>query len=285
MFQRAGPRASIRWWHCAMSDRGFGRVRMLWARLRDTVRQPPRDQEFRDEIEEHITLLAERYRRQGMTRDAAMQAARRQFGNTTLLQEDRWRLQTMPALERVRGDLTYAARTLRKNPGFAAAAIVTLALGIGANTAIFSVCHAVLFKPLPYAEPDRLVMLWEQPRGGKVSGVAPANFADWRAESQSFTDMAAVSGASFILGGQTEAARLTGAYATASFFSLLGVPFTLGRNFTAEEDGAGQNRVSILSHRVGQQRFGGDRDIAGRSVTLNDDSYIILGVLPAGFQF
>jgi putative ABC transport system permease protein len=165
----------------------------LWARLRGSVRHPPRDQEFRDEIEEHVTLLAERYRRQGLAPDAAMLAARRQFGNTALLQEDRLALQTIPAVERVRADLTYAIRMLRKNPGFAAAAVVTLALGVGANTAIFSVCNAVLFKPLPYAEPDRLVMLWERMRDGKLSTVAQANFFDWRAGSRSFSDMAAVS--------------------------------------------------------------------------------------------
>ena len=269
-----------------MSNRAFRRqVRTLWARLRATLRQPPRDQAFRDEIDEHISLLAERYRRQGMAADAAMLAARRQFGNTTLLKEDRWTMQTMPALERGRGDLTYAARMLRKNPGFAAAAIVTLALGIGANTAIFSICNAVLFAPLPYTEPDRIVMLWEHPRGGRFSGVAPANFVDWRAESQSFTDMAAVSGTSFILAGQDEAARLPGASVTASFFSVLGVRFALGRDFLPEEDRPGQHRVAILSHQIWQQRFGGDRDIAGRAVMLNDDRYIIVGVLPAGFQF
>src|SRR5215472_6554769 len=162
----------------------------LWARMRDTVRNEP-DLELQAELEEHVRLLAERYRRQGMTSEAAMLAARRQFGNTTLLQEDLRAMQMIPAIEALRGDLTYAVRTLRRNPGFAATAVVTLALGIGASTTIFSLCNAVLFKPLPYAEPNRIVKLSERMPDGKPSDVAPANFVDWRNGSHSFTDMAA----------------------------------------------------------------------------------------------
>src|SRR5215510_14647095 len=163
----------------------------LWERMRDTVRNEPRDSEFQAEIEEHLRLLAARYRRQGMTADAAMLAARRQFGNTTLLQEDLRAMQMIPAIESLRRDLTYAVRMLRRNPGFAATAVLTLALGIGANTTIFSVCNAVLFKPLPYAEPDRIGMLSERLPDGKPSNVASANFVDGRKGSHSFTDMAA----------------------------------------------------------------------------------------------
>ena len=173
-----------------------------------------------------------------------------------------------PRIETVRGDLAYAARMLRKNPGFAAAAVLTLALGIGANTAIFSICNAVLFKPLPYAEPDRIVTLWERSSNGKLSTVAQANFVDWRNESRSFSDMAPMNSSSFILGGQGEATRLVGAGVSSNFFSLLGVRLRCGRNFLPEEDRPGQNRVAILSHRIWQQRFGADREIVGRHITL-----------------
>ena len=261
-----------------------------WERLRRTIRDEPRDLEFQAEIEEHVRLLAERYRRQGMADEAAMLAARRQFGNTVLLQEDRRALQTMPAIEAFRSDLVFGVRMLRKNPAFALAAVVTLALGIGANTAIFSVCNAVLFKPLPYADPDRLVMLWERAGAGPLTPVAPANFVDWRGASRSFSEMAAFNpgfGGSigFILDGHSDATRLSGAKVSSNFFSVLGVRFTLGRSFLPEEDRPGQDRVAILSHRLWQERFGGDRGIAGSRVTLDDMSYTVVGVLPADFRF
>jgi putative ABC transport system permease protein len=240
-------------------------------------------------MEEHVRLLAERYRRQGMTAEAALLAARRQFGNPTLLKEDLRTMQIMPSIEALRRDLTYAARMLRKNPGFAAAAVITLALGIGANTAIFSVCNAVLFKPLPYAEPDRIVALSERQSDGKLGEVSPANFVDWHDASRSFSGMGATRvssfAPSFILGGQSEASRLVGDSVTSSFFSVLGVQFTLGRNFLPEEDRPGQNRVAILSYAAWSVRFGADRDIVGKTITLDDESYTVVGVLPASFQF
>ena len=186
-------------------------------------------------------------------------------------------------------DLRYGQRMLWKNPGFTFIAVLTLALGIGANTAIFSVCNAVLFKPLPYAEPDRIVMLSEKQRDGTLGDVALANFVDWRDASQSFSGMAAARVASFaptfILGGQSEASRLVGDSVTSGFFSVLGVQFVLGRNFLPEENQPGRNHVAILSYAAWSARFGADRDIVGKKITLNDDSYTVVGVLPPGFQF
>jgi putative ABC transport system permease protein len=266
------------------------RLATAWERLRRTIRDEQRDVEFESEIEEHVRLLAERYRKQGMAEEPAMLAARRQFGSVAMLQEDRRAMETMPSVEAFRSDLIFGVRMLRKNPAFALAAAVTLALGIGANTAIFSVCNAVLFKPLPYADPDRIVMLWERNGAGTLMPAAPANFVDWRGASRSFSEMAAFSSGfggnvSFVLDGHTEAARLSGATVSSNFFSVLGVRFTLGRSFLPEEDRPGQNRVAILSHRVWQERFGAERDIAGSPVTLNDVSYTVVGVLPADFRF
>ena len=265
------------------------RLARLWMRVLGTVRNESLDSDFQSEVEDHVSLLTERYRRQGMTEQAAMLAARRQFGNTTLVREDRKNMRMFPAIESLRADLTYALRMLRENPGFAAAAVVTLALAIGANTAIYSVCHAVLFTPLPYAEPSRIVTLWERQRDGALGNVAPANFVDWRDASQSFSGMAAVTASSFasgfILGGQSDASRLAGANVSSSFFSVLGVRFMIGRSFLPDEDQPGQNRVAILSYAAWSERFGADRDIAGQAITLNDERYTVVGVLPASFQF
>jgi predicted permease len=264
----------------------MSRLRVLIGKLLGLFRHRSDKLEFDAEMQEHLDLLEERYLRQGMTPENAAQAARRQLGNTTLLREDRRALQTIPAIEAFWSDLAYALRMLRKNPGFATAAVVTLALGIGANTAIFSVCNAVLLKPLPYSEPGRIVMLWEQPRGGTPHTVAPANFVDWREQTDSFNEVAAIrSSSTLILSGQGEPARLSGAAVSSNFFSLLGVRFALGRDFLPEEDRSGRNHVAILSHRTWQERFGAQPDIAGNHITLNDTSYTVVGVLPPDFQF
>ena len=258
-------------------------------RIRGTVRKEPGDLELQEEIEEHIRLLTERYRRQGMTADVAMRAARQQFGNMTLLKEDRRNMQVLPAVDSLRADVIHALRMLRKNPGFAAAAVLTLALGIGANAAIFSVCNAVLFKPLPYADPSRIVTLWERQRDGTLGDVSPANFVDWRGASRSFAAMGAIRASSFassfILGGQREASRLAGGDASSGFFPVLGVRFLLGRNFLPEENLPGRNRVVILSYPTWRDRFGADREIAGKAIVLDGNSYTVVGVLPADFRF
>jgi putative ABC transport system permease protein len=251
-----------------------------------SFRDEPRDLDFVAEVEEHVGFLAHRYRAQGMASKDAELAARRQFGNTVLLEEDHRTMLTIPTIDELRGDLIFAARTLRKNPGFAVAAVLTLALGIGANTAIFSLCNAVLFIALPYSDPDRIVMLWETVRGGKLITVAPANFVDWRNSGRSFSEMAAVSpNSGFTTAAQNEIVRLTGAGVSANFFSVLGIRFALGRGFLPEEDRPGNNQVAILSHRVWLQRFGGENGITGRTVRLNDAPYTVVGVLPDEFQF
>ena len=265
--------------------KGMTWLRKIVERVRGIFGTRADDLEFDAEIQEHLRLLTERYRRQGLTPENAELAARRQFGNTTLLREERKAMQTIPVLEAFWNDLVYALRMLRKNPGFATTAVLTLALGIGANTAIFSVCNAVLLKPLPYSEPDRIVLLWEHRRGGTPQTVAPANFVDWREQTRSFSEVAAIRSTSMTLIGQGEPARLKGAAVSWNFLSLFGVPLTLGRNFLAEEDQPERNHVVILSYQMWQERFGARPDVVGRPMTLNDTSHTVVGVLPPGFQF
>src|SRR5689334_5582292 len=183
-------------------------------------------------------------------------------------------------------DIRYGIRMLARNPAFTVVAVIALALGIGANTAIFSVVNAVLLRPLPYAQPDRLMMIRETklPQFPEFS-VSPANFLDWQKQNTVFERMAAVQGAAFNLIGVGEPERLQGQRISDGFFAMLGATPALGRDFLAEEDQPGHNQVVILSHGLWQRRFGGDPNILGQAVTLNGQSYTIVGVMPSDFRF
>jgi putative ABC transport system permease protein len=184
-------------------------------------------------------------------------------------------------------DLRYGVRMLMKNPGFTLIAVLSLALGIGANTAIFSAVNAVLLQALPFPKPDRLVMVWEDaselgfPRGTP----APANYADWKAQQTAFAALAALNMRSFNLTGDGEPERVAAYGATADFFSLLGVQPLLGRTFLPEEDQPGAPKVVVLSYMLWQQRYGGERSVIGRELLLNGEKYTVVGIMPAGFQF
>jgi putative ABC transport system permease protein len=183
--------------------------------------------------------------------------------------------------------MTYAIRSLLRRPVFSAVAILTLALGIGANAAIFSVVNAVLLRPLPYPSPERLMMLWTyNPRQGfdKDVGTYP-NFEDWRRENRSFEHLAAYTGASYTLTGAGEPAQIRAAIGTPGFFDTLGVPAARGRVFEAREGTAGGDRAVVLAHGLWQRRFGGDQAIVGKSVVLNGVSHEVIGVMPEGFAY
>lgn len=184
-------------------------------------------------------------------------------------------------------DLRYGARMLVKQPGFTVIAVLTLALGIGANAAMFSVINAVMLRPLPFYEPDRLAMIWEDASfiGFPQDTPAPGNFADWKAQSQTFEDMAARGNRSFNLAGDGEPEKLQAYEVTANFFPLLGVKPALGRNFSPEEDQPGAPKVAIISHNLWQNRYGADPAILNRNILLNDEPYTVIGVMPANFQF
>jgi len=190
-------------------------------------------------------------------------------------------------MENLLQDIRYGIRTLAKNPGFTAVAVLTLALGIGANTAIFSVVENLLLRPLPYPQPDRLVEIANSypPQLPKV-GLSPGDYADWRRQNASFSEMGAYAKITqgFNLTGEGEPQRVTAVYADDGLFPMLGVRPIMGRAFLPEEDRAGSAPVVILGHRLWQSRFGGDPGVVGRSISLDNQRYTIVGVLPAGMQ-
>jgi len=182
-------------------------------------------------------------------------------------------------------DLRYAVRTLVERPGFTVVAVLTIALGVGGTTAMFGVVDAVLLRPLPYAEPDRLVMLWTRTPGGPQAAASWPEFVDWREQSHSFADMAVWRGQSVSLTGGAEPERVVGAFVSDRFFPLLGARPALGRTFTAEEtDPATARPVAVLGHGLWQRRFGSDPGILGRSLVLNGQSHTVVGVLGPDFD-
>ena len=190
-------------------------------------------------------------------------------------------------METLLKDVRYAVRGLVKRPGFTIIALITLALGIGANTAIFSVVNAVLLRPLPFRDPEQLVIVWEDATfaGFPLNTPAPANYVDWKTQNQSFTDMAATAETSFNITGDGDPERVTAYSVTANFFPVLGVQPLLGRGFLPEEDRPGANKVVVLSYKLWQTRYGGDPQIINRDIQLNGEKHSVVGVMPASFQF
>ena len=190
-------------------------------------------------------------------------------------------------METLLKDVRYGVRGLLKRPGFTIIALITLALGIGANTAIFSVVNAVLWRPLQFRDPEQLVVVWEEASfaGFPTNTPAPANFVDWKNQNQSFADMAAASSDSFNLTGDGEPERIQANSANANFFQLFGVQPLIGRGFLPEEDRPGGNKVAVLSYSLWQSRYGGDRGVINREILLNGQKHTVVGVMPAGFQF
>ena len=182
-------------------------------------------------------------------------------------------------------DLRYGVRTLRKNPGFATVAVLTLAIGIGANTAIFSFVNGVLLKPLPYGEPERIVRVLEKPPGGGRNGISTLNYLDWQKDNTVFEYMAAQTGGSVTLTGVNEPIQLRGARVSQHYFDIFGIKAVLGRTFAANEDQLGQERVAVLSHALWDSQFGADPKVIGRSITLDGAPYTVIGVLPPGGAF
>src|SRR5438094_812718 len=265
------------------------------ARLAELSLSPVREVEIVEELSQHLEEEYERALSCGASEDEARQQALEQLNAPDLLGRRQKQLElrvsqnlvTLGAEGKINifadlwQDLRYALRTLAKNPAFASIAIVVIALGIGANSAIFSVVNAVLLRPLPFKNPEQLVMVWENAThlGFPKNTPSPPNFVDWQKQNTVFTGMAAMSERSFNLTGVGEPERLDGRRVSANLFDLLGVPALIGRTFVPDDDRPGTHLV-LLSHSLWQRRFGSDPAVIGRALSLNGESYTVIGVMP-----
>lgn len=265
---------------------GDGMVRKLLARVRASLKRDRFDTEFSDELEAHLTLLQERFEREGMTYEEARYSAERQLGGVTRVKENVHERRGLPLFETVGQDVNYAIRQLRKAPAFTMAAMLTLALGIGANTAIFSVVKAVLLSPPPYRDPGRLVMVWEQNlhRDWHHNIVSAANFLDWREHNDVFTDMAIFKTAMFSLNGSGDPIEVNAERVSPNLFPLLGVEPLLGRDFFPEEGKAGAANVAIIGNALWRSRYGSDPKLIGKQILLDEQSYTVVGIMPVSFS-
>jgi putative ABC transport system permease protein len=275
----------------------------LLRRIRYLLHRSEHSEELEEEMRLHMELRERQLRERGMASGDAHFAARREFGNRAEIEIASSAVWGWTWLESLAQDVRYAVRALRKTPGFVTIAVVTLAIGIGMNTAVFSIVNAVMLRSLPYPEPDRLVSIWEQIRPQAAepnmkssavplgsagtrnrNSVAPANLMDYRSGTTAFEGLAAVDALAMNLTGIGTPERITGERVTANYFSVLGVAPELGRTFTEAEDGEGSDRVVVLAHSFWQRHLGGDQSVIGQTLTFDSRPFVVIGVMPPAFQ-
>jgi predicted permease len=255
---------------------------LLVRRLLALFRARRFDDQLDDEVQAHLELAERDAIAAGLSREDARREARRRFGNIERMKDehrDRRSVRWMGTLAR---DFRYGLLLLKRDPGFAFVAISVMAIGIGANTAMFSLMDAVLLKPLPYPEPERIVRVWEAPSPTSRNGISTLNFVDWKRLSTSFEALSAVRGLNVALTGNGDPARLGGVLVSADYFEVFGVGAALGRTFLRGEDQPGASRVVVLSHATWQGRFAGDPAILNRDIMLDGEPHQVVGILPAG---
>src|SRR5579872_6966326 len=261
----------------------------MWLRnaVRNFWRKQRADELLDEEVRGYAELLAAEKIKEGMQPRYALREAKMELGGVEQVKEQTREVRAGRFLETLWQDLRYGVRMLVKNPGFTIVAVLTLALGIGSNTAIFSIVQNVLLQPLPYSQPSQLVDISNsyQPNVSYI-GLSPGDYADWRRQATSFSDMAAYVTISqgFNLTGNGQAQRVLGSYASASLFPMLGIRPVAGRGFSQENDKTGGAPSVILSHKIWTSVYGGDPGIVGHAIQLDNDRYTVVGVLPAGFQ-
>ena len=265
----------------------FAWIKALVSRTRTWLSPRAVDQEFEHELDTHLDMLADENARRGMSPEEARRAARIRLGGQTQLKETNRELRGLPVLETFFQDTRYAFRMLRKNPGFTAVAVLTLALGIGANTAIFSIVYAMLLKPLPYSQPEQLFTVLEaQPQAGvNATGWSYANFAELREQNRIFSDMAGSQQHQLTLTGRGEPSVVNTSVVTPELFSVFGQRPIMGRAFYPEDGKPAAPAAVILSENMWRGSFGADPNVIGTSINLDKRSFTIVGVMPAVFRF
>jgi len=256
----------------------LSRLASLW---RNLFRRERVERDLDEELRSYVELLAAEKVRDGMDTAEARRAALLEAGGVEQVKEQVRDARGGSLLDGLAQDLRYGARSLAHSPAFTAAAVVALALGIGATAAVFSVVDAVLLRPLAYADPERLVVTLHH----GIDPVSPANFADWRRQAASFERMAAAEYWTPNLSGDAEPETVLALRLTADMFPLLGVRPLLGRALLPREETPGQDHVVVLGYGLWQRRFGGDPGVVGRSIALNGEPYTVVGVMPGGFEF
>ncbi len=243
-----------------------------------------RDADLQRELRSDLELEEQEQRENGLPPEEANYAARRALGNTVLIREQTHEAWGWAPFERLQQDVRYALRQLRRSPGFSIVAVLTLALGIGGNTAIFSIVNGVLLNPLRFPQSDRLVSLHESKPNFAEGSISYPNFLDWRQGNRSFSSMALSRRWSFSLTGRGDPEQLQGQFVSGSFFTVLGVHPMLGREFTGNEEQLHAAPVAIISEGLWRRKFSALTDIIGQSIVLEGRSFTIVGVMPAGFR-
>ena len=252
---------------------------MKWWKFRN------RNADLERELQSDLDLEEEEQRERGSSPEEAPYAARRAFGNKVLIREQTHEAWGIASFERLAGDLRYALRQMRRSPGFAIAAILTLALGVGASTAIFSVADAILLRPLPYPQPQRIMRIWEKAPDGHTMNIAQKNFEDFQAQNHTFAAMAQYSSGTVAITGGSEPVRATATSASRDFFHVLGVEPFLGRAFAPDEQRHYGAPAVLVSYGYWKQSLGGVSDLSALHLAIAGDSYSVVGVMPRGFDY
>ena len=262
-------------------------VGILTDRVRAFFRRDAVLNDIDEELRSHIEMEAEANRERGMSPDDARREAEKSFGNVGSIKDRAYQVRGGGLLETFWQDVRYSFRMLRKHPGFTLVAVLTLSLGIGANTAIFSIVNGVLLRPFPYEAPEQLVIPGESKTGTRGgTGLTYPNFADWKDERKVFASASVVrSNENYNITGAGEPERLIGRLVSAGFLTTLGIKPLLGRDFVVDDDRQGATPTVILSYGLWSRRFGNDPNIIGKQVTLNNLSYTVVAVTPQTFQY